>query len=81
MQDELRMNTAVFLRLMELAREEICNDADLHDIAEIVLQISQDKPVEMADYETILSYKDSQNVNDCDTDDEEISELKRLIRY
>jgi len=84
--DELRMNTAVFLRLMELSREEICNDADLHDIAEAVLRLSQEKTVDMGDYQAILDYMNSQNVSDCDQDQEkevdpEIAELRRLINY
>jgi len=84
MNDELRMNTSVFLRLMELAREEVCDDADLHDIAEAVQMLSQSKIVDMGDYQSILDYKDSQNPSDCEKDaedDPEIAELKRLANY
>ena len=88
MNDEIRMNSSVFLRLMELAREDICNDADLHDIAEVVLEISQHKQVDMSDYQTILDYKDGQNISDCDVDADEqddddnyLSRIRQMIKY
>lgn len=78
MKDQIKMNNAVFLRLMELAREEICNDADLHDIAEIATRISQEKTITMSDYQLILDYKNHQNVAaDCDKEDE-LESIKRL---
>lgn len=34
--DTIKINVPAFIRLIELAREEVKNDADLHDMAEIV---------------------------------------------
>ena len=38
--DVVRLNVALFLRLMELAREDVKQDADLHFVTEIVTRIS-----------------------------------------
>ena len=52
----LKLNTSLFLRLLELAREEIKDDKDLHLISEAVAKISRKKVAEMEDYKTILQY-------------------------
>jgi len=44
--DIIKLDVPLFIRLLELAREEIKQDADLHDIAEAVIKMSQHGPVE-----------------------------------
>ncbi len=37
MPDIVKLDVPLFIRLLELAREEIKDDADIHDLAEIVV--------------------------------------------
>lgn len=39
--DIVKLDVPLFIRLLELAREEVKDDADLHDIAEAVTKLSQ----------------------------------------
>ena len=52
--DIIKLDVPLFVRLLELAREEIKNDADLHDIAEAVTKLSQRGVVTMDDYPVIV---------------------------
>jgi hypothetical protein len=70
--DVIRLNVALFLRLMELAREEVKDDADLHFVTEIVTRLSQDRVVTMDDYENILAYMNKNKKSD------ELETIKRL---
>ena len=70
--DVIRLNVAVFLRLMELAREDIKDDVSLHFVTEIVTRISQDRVVTMDDYENILAYMNKNKKSD------ELDTIKRL---
>jgi len=60
--------------LLELAREEVKQDADLHDIAEAVIKLSQDGPVTMADYDKIVAFMNKQG----DPAKEEINRIRQL---
>ncbi len=70
--DVIRLNVALFLRLMELAREDIKDDVSLHFVTEIVTRISQDRVVTMDDYENILTYMNKNKQSD------ELDTIKRL---
>jgi hypothetical protein len=54
----------VFLRLLELAREDVKQDADLHDITQKLIEISQDRVVTMADYNDIVGFMKRQGSED-----------------
>ena len=54
--DIVKLDVPLFIRLLELAREDVKDDADLHDIAEIIVQLSQKGPVTMDKYPEILKY-------------------------
>ncbi len=58
--DIVRLDVPLFIRLLELAREDVKQDADLHDVAEAVIKMSQQGPVTMADYDKIVSFMQSQ---------------------
>jgi hypothetical protein len=58
--DTIKLDVPLFLRLLELAREDVSDDADLHDIAEAVTKISQDDVATMADYNGIVSFMNKQ---------------------
>ena len=60
MADILQLDVPLFIRLLELAREDIKQDADLHDVAEAVIKMSEKGPVTMADYDKIVSFMQSQ---------------------
>lgn len=66
--DIIKLDVPLFLRLLELAREEIKQDADLHDVAEIVTKLSASGPVTMDQYPTIIQYmKDTGKEDELDT--------------
>jgi hypothetical protein len=58
--DIIRLDVPLFIRLMELAREDVKQDADLHDVAEAVIRLSQQGPVTMAAYDQIVAFMQKQ---------------------
>jgi hypothetical protein len=69
--DIIKLNVPLFLRLVELAREDIKEDVPLHLMTEILTRISQDKVATIDDYENIKNYT-MKNAND------ELDDIKRL---
>ena len=70
--DTIKINVPAFIRLIELAREEVKNDADIHDLAEIVTKISQQEVVTMDHYQTIVKYMKTQGTTD------ELAQIRKL---
>lgn len=71
--DTIKINVPAFIRLIELAREEVKNDADLHDMAEIVVKLSQKEGVVTMDhYNTIVRYMKTQGTED------ELDQIRKL---
>jgi hypothetical protein len=70
--DIVRIDVPTFIRLLELAREDVKQDADLHDIAEIVIKLSSDHVVTMADYNNIVAFMKAQGKED------ELDTIRRL---
>ena len=58
--DIVQLDVPLFIRLLELAREDVKQDADLHDVAEAVIELSKQGPVTMASYEQIVSFMNKQ---------------------
>lgn len=54
--DMIKLDVPLFIRLLELAREDVKQDADLHDVAEIVTRLSASGPVTMDQYPEIIKY-------------------------
>jgi len=79
--DIIKMNVPLFLRLLELVREEVKDDVPLHTLTEIAVRLSNDHVMSMADYDNILAYmsRDGENFgSDDDEADEELETIKRL---
>jgi hypothetical protein len=70
--DIIKLDVPLFIRLLELAREEIKDDADIHDVAEIVTKLSQDGVVTMEQYNDIVSFMSKQG------DDSELKRIRKL---
>ena len=71
--DIVKLDVPLFIRLLELAREDVKQDADLHDVAQKVIELSQgDNVVTMADYDEIVSFMKAQGSED------EVATIKRL---
>ena len=70
--DIIKLDVPTFLRLLELAREDVKDDADLHDIAEIVTKMSQEGVVTMQNYKDIVKFMKKQGSED------ELETIKRL---
>ena len=47
------MNLPLLIRIMELVREDVKSDADLHRVVENILSVADDHTLTMADYDTI----------------------------
>ena len=60
MADIVQLDVPLFIRPLELAREDVRQDADLHDVAEAVIKLSQQGPVTMADYDNIVGFMQKQ---------------------
>jgi hypothetical protein len=60
MPDVVKLDVPLFIRLLELAREDIKQDADLHDLAEAVIKLSQQGVATMADYDGIVDFMKQQ---------------------
>ena len=58
--DIIRLDVPLFIRLLELAREDVKQDADLHDVAEAVIRLSQEGVATMADYDSIVGFMQKQ---------------------
>lgn len=70
--DIIKLDVPLFIRLLELAREEIKDDADIHDVAEIVTKFSQEGVVSMEQYNDIISFMSKQG------DDQELERIRKL---
>lgn len=72
MSDIVQLDVPLFIRLLELAREDIKQDADIHDLAQKVIELSADRPATMADYNDLVSFMKSQGQED------ELDKIRRL---
>ncbi len=70
--DIIKINVPAFIRLIELAREDVKNDADLHDMAEIVVRLSQNGVVTMDNYNEIVKFMKTQGNTD------ELAQIRKL---
>jgi hypothetical protein len=70
--DVIKIDVPTFLRLLELAREDVERDPDLHDIAQKVTAISQERVVTMDDYDEIVGFMNKQG------SDDELNRIKQL---
>jgi hypothetical protein len=61
--DIVQLDVPLFIRLLELAREDIQQDADIHDLAQAVIAASKDGPVTMADYDKLVNFMQQQGEN------------------
>lgn len=66
--DIVHLDVPLFIRLLELAREDVKQDADLHDVAEAVIKLSQQGPVTMAAYDQIVGFMKKQGDQPTDED-------------
>jgi ferritin-like protein len=78
MADIVHLDVPLFIRLLELAREEIKQDADIHDIAQKVIELSKDGPIDMSDYDNIVGFMKDQGSSSPDKTDEQTDELDRI---
>jgi len=60
MADTVQLDVPLFIRLLELAREEIKDDADIHDLAQKVIELSKNGPIDMSSYNDLVSFMKQQ---------------------
>jgi hypothetical protein len=68
MPDIVKLDVPLFIRLLELAREDVKEDADLHDVAEAVIKLSQQGVATMADYDSIVAFMKQQGGDNAELD-------------
>lgn len=78
MTDIIQVDVPLFLRLLELAREDVKDDADLHDITEIVTKLSKEGPVDMSSYDQIVSFMKDQGDSHSSEKPDELDRIKKL---
>ena len=78
MADIIQLDVPLFIRLLELAREDVKQDADLHDIAQKVIELSQEQPADMSNYDDIVGFMKSQGETSKDESYQELSRIKQL---
>jgi hypothetical protein len=64
----VKLDVPLFIRLLELAREDVKQDADLHDVAEAVIKLSQEDVATMADYDSIVAFMKQQGGDNAELD-------------
>jgi hypothetical protein len=74
MPDVVKLDVPLFIRLLELAREDVKEDADLHDLAEAVIKLSQEGVATMADYDGIVDFMKQQGSRDS----QELDRIRKL---
>ncbi len=60
MADTVQLDVPLFIRLLELAREEIKGDADIHDLAQRAIELSKNGPIDMSSYDELVSFMKKQ---------------------
>lgn len=76
--DVIKFNVPTFVRILELVREEVKNDPDIHDIAEIATRLSKHGVIAMSDYDRIVSYMKQQGNDEKEVADSYNAELSRI---
>jgi cupin superfamily acireductone dioxygenase involved in methionine salvage len=76
--DIIKFNVPTFLRVLELVREEVKNDPDIHDITEIATMLSKQKVISMEDYDTIVTFMHRQGNDNKEVADSYQAELNRI---
>ena len=70
--DKITLDVPLFIRLLEYAREDAKTDMDLHNVAEKAIAASETgKTLTMADYDSLVAN---------DSEDQEMNEIKRMIK-
>lgn len=81
--DIVQLDVPLFIRLLELAREDVKQDADLHDIAEAVIKLSQNGPIGMDAYDQIVGFMQKQgkssNIKDEDFYNDDIRRFRQIV--
>ena len=76
--DIVKLDVPLFIRLLELSREDIKGDADIHDVAQRVIELSQDRPATMADYDDIVDFMNKQGEPATEESVDELDRIKQL---
>ncbi len=76
--DVIKFNVPTFVRILELVREEVKNDPDIHDIAEIATRLSKHGVIDMSQYDTIVSFMQKQGNDEKEISDSYRAELTRI---
>lgn len=70
--DKVILDVPTFIRLLELAREEVKTDVEIHYIAEKAIEISKQHPITMDDYNEIYNHAMGESK------EKELENVKRL---
>lgn len=76
--DVIKFNVPTFIRILELVREEVKNDPDIHDIAEIATRLSKHGVIDMAEYDSIVSFMKQQGNDEMEVSDSYYAEMQRI---
>ena len=77
--DIVKLDVPLFIRLLELAREDVKQDADLHDVAEAVIKLSQQGIATMADYDSIVGFMQKQGKPEEGAVNDDIRRFRQIV--
>ena len=78
MADIVQLDVPLFIRLLELAREDIKDDADIHDLAQKVIELSKNGPIDMSSYNELVSFMKQQGSKE-GYGDHDIKRFKQIV--
>lgn len=78
MADIVQLDVPLFIRLLELAREEIKNDADIHDLAQKAIELSKNGPVDMGSYDELVAFMSKQGKGE-GYQDNDIKRFRQIV--
>ena len=78
MADIVQLDVPLFIRLLELAREDIKDDADIHDLAQKVIELSKNGPIDMSSYNELVSFMKQQGSKE-GYSDHDIKRFKQIV--
>lgn len=78
LRDTITVDVPLFIRLMELAREDIKDDAKLHDVATAIIKLSLDgRVLTMQDYEKIMTISGMKRPERGPQTDKDVDDIRR----
>jgi hypothetical protein len=78
MADIVQLDVPLFIRLLELAREDIKDDADIHDLVQRAIELSKNGPINMGSYNDLVGFMKQQGKEE-GYNDNDIKRFRQIV--